>query len=106
MPPLPFFPNSSSWRIKGFNRRLFLGVIFVFTLAAISLLPLTSTAQEIPDTLTLATSADYKPFEFHDTSSGDDKIVGFDIDIAERLAQELGFKLNVIDMDFNGHYSG
>jgi His/Glu/Gln/Arg/opine family amino acid ABC transporter permease subunit len=102
MPPLPFFPNSSSWRIKGFNRRLFLGVIFVFTLAAISLLPLTSTAQEIPDTLTLATSADYKPFEFHDTSSGDDKIVGFDIDIAERLAQELGFKLNVIDMDFNG----
>jgi len=59
-------------------------------------------AQELPKTLTMGTSADYKPFEFHDTSSGEDKIVGYDIDIANRIATDLGFELKIQDMDFNG----
>lgn len=50
----------------------------------------------------MGTSADYKPFEFHDTSSGQDKIVGYDIDVAERIAKDLGFELKITDMDFNG----
>ena len=54
-----------------------------------------------PKTLTMGTSADYKPFEFHDTSSGQDKIVGYDIDVAERIAKDLGFELKITDMDFN-----
>ncbi|WP_139489805.1 transporter substrate-binding domain-containing protein [Brevibacillus dissolubilis] len=52
--------------------------------------------------LRMATSADYKPYEYHDTSSGEDKIVGFDIDIANYIAKELGFELEIVDMDFNG----
>jgi arginine/lysine/histidine transporter system substrate-binding protein len=52
-------------------------------------------------TLILATSADYKPYEFHDTSSGEDKIVGFDIDIANAIAKQLHFKIQIKDMDFD-----
>jgi ABC-type amino acid transport substrate-binding protein len=52
--------------------------------------------------LIMATSADYKPYEFHDTSSGKDEIVGFDIDIAKYIAKELGFEFEIKDMDFNG----
>lgn len=36
--------------------------------------------------MVMATSADYPPYEFHDTSSGKDEIVGFDIDIANYLS--------------------
>jgi ABC-type amino acid transport substrate-binding protein len=52
--------------------------------------------------LIMATSADYPPYEYHDTSSGKDEIVGFDIDIANYIANELGFEFEVKDMDFNG----
>lgn len=57
---------------------------------------------EVPKKLTMATSADYPPYEFHDTSGGEDKIVGFDIDIANFLAKDLGFELKINDVDFNG----
>jgi len=50
----------------------------------------------------MATSADYKPYEFHDTTSGKDEIKGFDIDIANYIAKDLGFELEIQDMDFNG----
>jgi polar amino acid transport system substrate-binding protein len=59
-------------------------------------------AQSIPKVLRMGTSADYKPFEFHDTSGGEDKIVGFDVDVAQRIATDLGFELKIQDMDFNG----
>ncbi len=59
-------------------------------------------AQDIPKVLTMGTSADYKPFEFHDTSGGKDEIVGYDIDVARRIANDLGFELKIQDMDFNG----
>jgi len=52
--------------------------------------------------LVMATSADYPPYEFHDTSSGKDQIAGFDIDIANYIAKELGFEYEIKDMDFNG----
>lgn len=52
--------------------------------------------------LVMATSADYKPYEFHDLSSGKDEIVGFDVDIAKYIANELGFELQIQDMNFDG----
>lgn len=88
-----------------FRKSLWRPLLLLFSVSLLLtgwLVPAQLKAQEIPATLTMATSADYKPFEFHDTSSGEDKIVGFDVDIAERLAQELGFKLQITDMDFNG----
>ncbi|MBD2354837.1 transporter substrate-binding domain-containing protein [Tolypothrix sp. FACHB-123] len=54
------------------------------------------------DTLTMVTSPDYPPYEFYDTQGGERQIVGFDVDIAKNLAQKLGFKLKIMESDFNG----
>ncbi|MFD2371168.1 transporter substrate-binding domain-containing protein [Brevibacillus sp. GCM10020057] len=53
-------------------------------------------------TLTMATSADYKPYEFHDLTSGKDEIAGFDVDIAKYIGQELGYEVQITDMNFDG----
>ncbi len=53
-------------------------------------------------TLTMYTSADYPPYEFRDTATGSNEIIGFDVDIAKNIAEELGFKLEIKDTDFNG----
>lgn len=52
--------------------------------------------------LIMATSADYPPYESHSTASGADEIVGFDIDIAKYIANELGYALEIKDMNFDG----
>ncbi|WP_421659379.1 transporter substrate-binding domain-containing protein [Leptothermofonsia sp. ETS-13] len=69
--------------------------------------PTLSVAQSIKeltgkDELTMVTSPDYPPYEFYLTKEGERKIIGFDIDIANRIAQELGFKLTIQESDFNG----
>lgn len=51
------------------------------------------------ETLIMATSADFPPFETRNTE-GD--IVGFDIDLAEYIAAELGYDLEIRDMNFDG----
>ncbi len=53
-------------------------------------------------TLVMATSADYPPYEFFETERGDGEPVGFDIDIAKYITGELGYELEISDMDFNG----
>ncbi|TLG72508.1 transporter substrate-binding domain-containing protein [Culicoidibacter larvae] len=52
--------------------------------------------------LVLGTSADYPPYEFHVIENGQDTIVGFDIAIAQAVADHLGVELVVKDMDFSG----
>ncbi len=52
--------------------------------------------------LVLGTSADYPPYEFHKLIDGKDKIIGFDIDLAQAIADELGVTLEIRDMDFGG----
>jgi polar amino acid transport system substrate-binding protein len=52
--------------------------------------------------LVLGTAADYPPYEFHMMVEGKDKIVGFDIMIAEKIAEELGVELVIKDMAFDG----
>lgn len=52
--------------------------------------------------LTMVTSADYPPYEFRDTATGKNEIIGFDVDIAKNIAQELGIELEIKDTDFNG----
>ena len=50
--------------------------------------------------LVLGTSADYPPFEFHTMIDGKDEIVGFDIEIAKYIADELGVELEIKEMEF------
>lgn len=52
--------------------------------------------------LIVGLSADYPPYESHEIINGEDKIVGFDIDLAQAIADELGVKLNIVDTSFNG----
>lgn len=60
--------------------------------------------QQIKDAgvLVVGTSADYAPYEFHKQIDGEDKIVGFDITMAEEIAKDLGVKVEYKDMDFDG----
>ncbi|MDP4088529.1 MAG: transporter substrate-binding domain-containing protein [Bacillota bacterium] len=52
--------------------------------------------------LVLGTCADYPPYEFHKTTNGNDEIIGFDVEIAKAIADELGVKLEIKDMKFDG----
>ncbi|WP_300383744.1 transporter substrate-binding domain-containing protein [Clostridium sp.] len=51
--------------------------------------------------LVVGLNADYAPYEFHILEKGEDKIVGFDINIAEEIAKDMGVKLVVKDMEFD-----
>lgn len=53
-------------------------------------------------TLVMATSADYPPYEFIQTGTGSEEIIGFDVDIAKYVTEKLGYGLQVNNMDFNG----
>ena len=52
--------------------------------------------------LVLGTCADYSPYEFHTEKDGKDTIVGFDVEIARAIAQDMGAELVIRDMDFDG----
>jgi polar amino acid transport system substrate-binding protein len=52
--------------------------------------------------LVLGTAADYPPYEFHKEINGQDQIVGFDIEIAKAIAEEIGVELEIVDMKFEG----
>ncbi|WP_299738253.1 transporter substrate-binding domain-containing protein [Rossellomorea sp. y25] len=51
--------------------------------------------------LIMGTSADYKPFEYVDTANSDE-FIGYDIDLAQMLADELGYEIEIKDMEFSG----
>ncbi len=52
--------------------------------------------------LVLGTSADYPPYEFITEVDGNLEVVGFDIEIAREIANDLGVELEIRDMDFDG----
>lgn len=50
--------------------------------------------------IVVGTAPGYPPYEFIDTSKGEKTIVGIDMELAQRLADKLGVKLEVQDMTF------
>lgn len=50
----------------------------------------------------MGVNATYAPFEFHKTIDGKDQIIGFDIELGQAIADELGVELEVKDMSFDG----
>ena len=52
--------------------------------------------------LVMATSADYPPYEWHLVKDGKDEIVGFDVEIANAIAEDMGVELEIKDLDFDG----
>ena len=51
-------------------------------------------------TLVMATTANYPPYEQIKDAEGDREIVGFDIDLANLIADQLGRKLSIVDLEF------
>ncbi|MBQ4507002.1 MAG: transporter substrate-binding domain-containing protein [Firmicutes bacterium] len=55
-----------------------------------------------PGKLTVAISPDFAPMEFVDTSkSGQEQFVGFDVTLAQWIAEDLGLELQIKPMDFS-----
>ena len=52
--------------------------------------------------LVMGTSADYPPMEWIQVTGKDQNIVGVDIEIAKAIADKLGVKLVIKNMDFTG----
>lgn len=52
-------------------------------------------------TLVVATSPDYAPFEFQTLVDGENKVVGADMLLAQKIADELGVTLEVSTMNFD-----
>lgn len=51
--------------------------------------------------ITFGTSADYPPFEFHILDeNGQDQIVGIDVAVAQKIADDMGCELKIVDMSF------
>lgn len=72
-----------------------LSLLMLATLAFV----LVGCSSDEKETLIMATSADFPPFESRDTQG---EIVGFDIDLANYIAEELGYELEIRDMSFDG----
>ena len=52
--------------------------------------------------LVLGTSADYPPFEFHMLDAdGKDVIVGIDVSVAYKIAEDMGLELEIVDIGFD-----
>lgn len=51
--------------------------------------------------LVVGTASGYPPYEFVDVTDPNQKIIGVDLELAQAIADELGVKLKVQDMDFS-----
>ena len=72
--------------------------IRIFTLVLILIVALTLGACGQKDTtLTMATNAEFPPYEYHEG----DEIVGIDAEIAQAIADKLGMELVIEDMAFD-----
>ncbi|MCI7743008.1 MAG: transporter substrate-binding domain-containing protein [Clostridiales bacterium] len=84
---------------------MLLAVLTVFALCACGSSSSDKSAlQEIKDSgvLTVALSPDFSPMEFVDSSkSGQEQYVGFDVMLAQFIADELGVKLEIQAMSFD-----
>ena len=56
--------------------------------------------------LVVGTSADYPPYEFHTEVDGKDTIVGFDMEIAQAIADKLGVEIQIVPGEWDGLFAG
>ncbi|MGG1617662.1 ABC transporter substrate-binding protein/permease [Paenibacillus sp. NRS-1782] len=73
----------------------------ILLLAGLPMLTAYGTEAKTQSKLVLGMSADFPPYEFHKDINGKDTIVGFDVDIANEIAKDLGAELVIEDMSFD-----
>ena len=92
--------------MKVFKKLLSLGLVLGLTLSLVGCSGggEKTKLEQIKDNgkLVVGTSAEFPPFEFHKVVDGKDSIKGFDIMLAEEFAKELGVKVEIKDMSFDG----
>ncbi|MGG4490129.1 transporter substrate-binding domain-containing protein [Metabacillus idriensis] len=83
-------------------KKLLLGMISILVIGVLAACGSSDNgSEEEKKVLKMATSADYPPFEYIDTAKGSE-IIGFDVDLAKAIGKELGYEIEVQDMDFTG----
>lgn len=89
----------------------FFALILPILMVVLTLFPIQSAFAEESDAvydkimdrgeLIVGLSADYAPYEFHADVDGKDTIVGFDISIAQKIADDLGVNLKIEELGFD-----
>ena len=80
---------------------LSLAAVLALSMGAVSFAEEFTTVAE--GKLTIGTSPDFAPYEFYHTDeNGTPQLAGFDIALAQRIADDLGLELEVIPIDFGG----
>lgn len=77
------------------------GLVMIAFLLVILTACSSSSGSSSKKTIVMGTSADYPPFESVDTAHGN-QIVGFDLDMAKYIANQLGYNLQIKNQDFSG----
>lgn len=62
----------------------------------------TNTDTDTQETLTMATNAEFPPYEYKEG----DKVVGIDAEVAQAIADKLGMKLEIVDTKFDAIIPG
>lgn len=62
--------------------------------------------KEVGSTLVMITAADNPPFEYYNTEQGANEVIGYDVELAQKIAEYLGYKLEIKDVDFPGIIPG
>ena len=63
----------------------------------LSMMMLLTSVSALADTLTMATNASFPPYEYYEG----DQVVGIDAEIAYAVCAEMGYDLQILDLDFN-----
>ena len=75
----------------------------LIALVLVALLALASVAA-LADTLTMATNVAFPPYEYYDDATGE--ATGIDVEIVKLVAAELGYDVQVEDMEFGSVITG
>ena len=88
---------------KVFKKLLAITLVAMFAISAVGCGKEENALSKIKDAgkIVVGTSPDYPPFEFIISEDGKSKVVGADIDLAQKIADKIGVKLEVKSMDFD-----
>ncbi|WP_179395333.1 ABC transporter substrate-binding protein/permease [Lacticaseibacillus absianus] len=82
---------------------LILGLVAAVTAAVTPVHAADNSLQKIQakGTIVMGTSPDYAPYEFLVNENGKNQVVGIDVEIAKKIAADMGVKLVIKQMDFD-----
>lgn len=80
----------------------FLSLLVVVALMATCMLAFTGCGEKADNKLTMATNAEFPPFEYIENG----EVVGADADIAKAIAEKLDMELEIVNIDFDAALTG